>query len=218
MNFKDRVRETSASTGTGNFTLAGAVANFQTFNTAYGIGAPFSYAIIDNVNGTWETGIGQLSDATTLVRTTVQSGSNGTSPVNFAAGSKDILSAPNAVFLSNVPTTNEVNNFALANETPTTALATGATLTPDASKAYQTFTTSANFTIAAPTNRPTGRLRVYVVRIIYAGAHSATSIDSAYKYNGTAPAFSNASGKFDDLIISDDGTRITYELKAGYTS
>lgn len=112
-----------------------------------------------------------------------------------------------------------INSFTQINQASASALTTGATCTPDASKAFQTFTTSANFTIAAPTNRPsTGNLRNYVIKIIYAGAHSATSLNAAYKYNGTAPAFSNTSGKYDLLICADDGTDISYELKAGYTS
>jgi len=219
MIFKDRVKENSTSTGTGNFTLAGADATFSTFNTAYGVGVPFCYTILDQQNGAWEVGIGQLSAATTLVRTTVQAGSNGASPVNFAAGSKAVFSSANADFLTNAALLNEINSFGKINQAPVNALTTGATLTPDASEAFQTFTTSANFTIAAPTNRPgAGNLRLYEVKIIYAGAHSATSINAAYKYNGTAPAFSNTSGKYDLLICHDDGVDISYELKAGYTS
>ena len=34
----DRVRETSTTTGTGNFTLAGAVQGFETFSSAIGNG------------------------------------------------------------------------------------------------------------------------------------------------------------------------------------
>jgi len=112
-----------------------------------------------------------------------------------------------------------INSFTQINQAPANVLTTGATLTPDANKVFQTFTTSANFTIAAPTNRPSaGNLRVYEIKIIYTGAHSATSLNAVYKYNGTAPAFSNTSGKYDILICHDDGTDISYELKAGYTS
>jgi len=116
MIFKDRVKENSTSIGTGNFTLAGADVTFSTFNTAYGVGVPFCYTILDQQNGAWEVGIGQLSAATTLVRTTVQAGSNGASHVNFAAGSKAVFSSVNANFLTNVPLVNEPNIFTGRNQ------------------------------------------------------------------------------------------------------
>lgn len=88
---KDRVRETTTSTGTGTITLAGAVSGFQSFS-AIGNGNTTYYAIIDSVNGTWEVGIGTYTSAgTTLSRTTVLSSSNGGSLVTFAAGTKDVI-------------------------------------------------------------------------------------------------------------------------------
>ena len=85
---KDRVRETSTTTGTGTLTLAGAVSGFQTFSSAIGNTNTTYYTII---NGTeWETGLGTVA-AGTLARTTVLESSNAGSAVNFSAGTKDVF-------------------------------------------------------------------------------------------------------------------------------
>jgi hypothetical protein len=47
---KDRVQETSTTTGTGTFTLAGAVSGFQSFS-AIGNGNTTYYAIVLEQNG-----------------------------------------------------------------------------------------------------------------------------------------------------------------------
>jgi hypothetical protein len=88
---KDRVKETTLTTGTGTVTLAGAAAGFQSF-AAVGNSNTTYYAIVDNTTGDWEVGIGTYTaSGTTLSRTTVLSSSNGGSLVNFAAGSKDVF-------------------------------------------------------------------------------------------------------------------------------
>jgi predicted heme/steroid binding protein len=85
---KDRVRETSTTTGTGTFTLAGAVTGFQTFSTAIGNTNTTYYTI---TNGSeWEVGIGTVA-AGTLARTTIVASSNAGSAVNFSAGTKDVF-------------------------------------------------------------------------------------------------------------------------------
>jgi len=85
---KDRVRETSTTTGTGTLTLAGAVSGFQTFSSAIGNTNTTYYTII---NGTeWETGLGTVA-AGTLARTTVLESSNAGAAVSFTAGTKDVF-------------------------------------------------------------------------------------------------------------------------------
>ena len=82
----DRVRETTASTGIGTITLAGAVSGFQSFsvignnNTTY-------YTIAGTSQ--WEVGIGTYYGGT-LTRDTVLSSSTG-SKIDFSAGSKDVF-------------------------------------------------------------------------------------------------------------------------------
>ncbi len=88
---KDRVKETTAVTGTGTATLLGAANGFQSF-AAIGNGNITYYAIVNSEDGTWEVGTGTYSTTgPTLTRTTVYESSNSGSLVNFAAGIKDVF-------------------------------------------------------------------------------------------------------------------------------
>lgn len=99
--FRDRVKESSNSTGQGSFTLTGTSTGFQSFNTAYGVGARFMYCIVDNTSGLWETGVGVLSASTTLLREAVTDGSSGPGvKVNFTSGAKDVFSTVTGPWLS----------------------------------------------------------------------------------------------------------------------
>jgi len=89
----DRVKETSTSTGTGNFTLAGAVDSFISFNSGVGTGNRTYYTIALQGGSEFEVGIGTLSGSTTLVRDTVITSSNSDNLVNFSAGTKDVFVA-----------------------------------------------------------------------------------------------------------------------------
>ena len=86
---KDRVQETSTTTGTGTFTLAGAVSGFQSFSVI-GNGNTTYYAIVGGTE--WEVGLGTYtSSGTTLSRDTVLESSNSGSLVNFSAGTKNVF-------------------------------------------------------------------------------------------------------------------------------
>lgn len=92
--YKDRVKDTTTTTGTGDITLSGsAPTGFQTFNTAFGTGTYFLYCIHDDdtPGSEWEVGEGHLSGATTLVRDTVLASSNSDAAVNFSAGTKHVF-------------------------------------------------------------------------------------------------------------------------------
>lgn len=91
LTVKDRVKESTTTTGTGTFTLGGAASGFQTF-AVIGDGNTTYYAAVDQATGDWEVGIGTYtSSGTTLSRDTVLESSNSGSKVNFAAGSKDVF-------------------------------------------------------------------------------------------------------------------------------
>jgi hypothetical protein len=98
---KDRVNETSTTTGTGTFTLAGAVTGFQTF-AAIGDGNTTYYTIVLQGGTEWEVGLGTYtSSGTTLSRDTILSSSNSNNAVNFSAGTKNVFCdypAPKAVY------------------------------------------------------------------------------------------------------------------------
>ena len=86
---KDRVKESSNTTGTGTYTLAGAEAGHQTFS-AIGDGNTTYYAATDGTY--WEVGIGTYTaSGTTLARTTILSSSNSNNAVNWTAGEKLIF-------------------------------------------------------------------------------------------------------------------------------
>ena len=103
----DRVKETSTTTGTGDITLAGVPSGQGTVTFNTGIGTPNTtyYAIHNQGTAEFEVGLGTLSGATTLERTTVLDNSDGnTSPITLSAGTKDVfctLPADKAVYLDN---------------------------------------------------------------------------------------------------------------------
>jgi len=88
----NRVRETATTTGTGTFTLAGAVTGFQTFSAGIGANNTCFYTISHRTAAEWEVGFGTVgSPATTLARTSVIASSNSNAAVNFSAGTKDVF-------------------------------------------------------------------------------------------------------------------------------
>src|SRR5210317_2233230 len=99
----DRVKETSTTTGTGTFDLAGAVSGFESFVAGIGNSNTTYYSIV-NENGEFEVGLGTITDAATdtLSRDTIISSSNSDSAVDFGAGTKNVfctLPASKAVIL-----------------------------------------------------------------------------------------------------------------------
>jgi len=88
---KDRVRETTTTTGTGDITLAGAVTGFESFSEI-GDGNETFYAIVFDGGVEYEVGRGTFTaSGTTLSRDTVFQSSNSNVQVNFSAGTKDVF-------------------------------------------------------------------------------------------------------------------------------
>jgi len=89
----DRVKETSTTTGTGTFSLAGAETGFETFVSGVGDGNTTYYAISHDGTDQWEVGVGTVTDAgtDTLSRDTIISSSNSDAAVNFTAGGKTVF-------------------------------------------------------------------------------------------------------------------------------
>ena len=104
---KDRVRETTTTTGTGTITLGGAATGFQSFSVIGDANTTFYTIQLSNTNE-WEVGVGTYTlSGTTLSRDTILESSNGGSAVNFSAGSKDVFvtyPAEKAIYLGNLPT------------------------------------------------------------------------------------------------------------------
>lgn len=92
MRHFDRVKETATTTGTGNFTLAGAVTQFLAFSAVYSAGDEnVPYAIVGQSGSEWEVGIGTYVSSNTLRRDTIIASSNSNAAVNFSSGTKDVF-------------------------------------------------------------------------------------------------------------------------------
>ena len=91
-NVKDRVKETTTTTGNGPVSLSGAATGFQTFLSAFG------NAVVPNIpyciaaGAEFEVGRATFNGpALTLARDTVEASSNAGNLVVFSAGTKDVF-------------------------------------------------------------------------------------------------------------------------------
>lgn len=103
---KDRVVETSTTSGTGTFTLSGAQTGYQAF-TVIGNGNTTYYTIQGKnsdgtLTGEWEVGLGTYQNGT-LTRDTVLSSSNTNNKVAFSIGLKDVFCDLPAELYTNTP-------------------------------------------------------------------------------------------------------------------
>lgn len=148
----DRVKETSTSTGSGSFSLAGAPTGFQTFNTAVGTGVYFTYAIVHQTLTEWEVGLGYLSGSTTLVRDTIFNSSSG-GAVSFSAGTKDVFITQPANWgvTDNVVLGNS-NNFVLGTTGSTQIGANTANSTQSVTIGYNASTAGGSSSVAVGYN------------------------------------------------------------------
>jgi hypothetical protein len=144
---KDRVKEITTTTGTGDVSLGGASATFDAFQSVMSNGDTTFYAIVHTASGTdeWEVGVGTFNTGNTLTRTTVYAGSNGASAVNFSSGNKDVFMTYPA---SKAAVAGEDVTFADVTATDITATGT-VTLSGDPTSALQAATKEYVDTIAA---------------------------------------------------------------------
>jgi hypothetical protein len=96
-SWRDRVRDTSTTTGTGAFAVSGTPpAGYGAFSRL-NLNVPIDY-VIEAVDGSgvptgdWESGAGFLTSSTSLTRSFVYENSLGTTAlINFSAGSKNVF-------------------------------------------------------------------------------------------------------------------------------
>ena len=93
----DRVQETSTTSGTGSLTLAGAVADYRSFATAFGSAALEVVYTIDDGASNWEVGYGNFNGTTTLSRDVVLASSNAGALVSLSGSSANVWSDAAAV-------------------------------------------------------------------------------------------------------------------------
>lgn len=92
----DRVRETSTTSGaittSSTITLAGAVAQYQSFNSRVATGDQCEFAILDAGGSVWLTGVGTITNATTLTINTLLDSSAGVATgVTLTAGTHTVI-------------------------------------------------------------------------------------------------------------------------------
>ena len=198
---KDRVRVTTASTGTGTITLGSAVNAFQTFSVI-GDGNTTYYTIVDSTAGDWEVGIGTYTaSGTTLSRDTILESSNSGSAVNFGAGIKDVFvtyPAEKAVYFDASDAVNIDNLKFDGNTISTTDTNGNLTFTPNGT-GYGIFSGTqavllpkGNNTTERPGTPVSGMLRYN------------TTINEFEGYNGTAWASVGGSAISNDTSTASD--------------
>jgi hypothetical protein len=101
LTISDRIKETSSTTGTGTYTLAGAVTGFETFTANLSNSDTTYYCCTDNTD--FEVGLGTFTTSgTTLARTTILASSNSNNAVSWTSGTRTLfctLPAAKTVFL-----------------------------------------------------------------------------------------------------------------------
>lgn len=176
----DRVKETTATAGTGTVTLLGASTGFQSFAVIGNSNTTF-YCIAAQSGSEWEVGIGTYtSSGTTLARTTVLSNSSGTQPsaLSFSAGTKDVfVTYPSSRSIYADGTTLTATNSSVL---PVASGGTGQTSFTANYIHYGSFSTSANFTYDGTT-------------LAVAGAASGTAV-SATSSGSTATILATDTG------------------------
>lgn len=91
----DRVYETSTTTGTGAYTLAGSVAGYRAFSAVCANNDTVR-CFVEEVDanglpsGGWEVGLYTWGTGGTLTRTTIEASSNANAAVNWGAGTRRI--------------------------------------------------------------------------------------------------------------------------------
>ena len=88
---KDRVRETTTTTGISAISLGGTSTSFEAFGDHMSNADTTHYAIVHSTADEWEVGLGTWNTGNTLTRTTVLSSSNSNAAVSFTSGSKDVF-------------------------------------------------------------------------------------------------------------------------------
>lgn len=145
----DRVYETSTTTGTGTYTLAGAKSTaHQAFSAVCANADTVYYAAFDTTNGGWEIGLGTWATGGNLARTTVHKSSNANAAVNWGAGTREIILTVSATQVSGFASVEIPQNSQSAAYTLVLADAGRHVLHPSADTTARTFTIPANSSVA----------------------------------------------------------------------
>jgi len=206
----DRVKETSITTGTGAFTLAGAATGYRAFSAVMATSDTCFYCIALQSGSEWEVGLGTYSGVNTLTRTTVLASSNAGSAVTFSAGTKDVfitLAAAKILQTVDVATAAQyesntagklLDTTGVWNAMAETTLTDGATVNWDMGTGFDfVVTLGGNRTLAAPTNPKVGQKGRFRVAQDATGSRTLAWNANFDFAGGTAPALSTTASAYD---------------------
>lgn len=211
----DRVRESATVTGTGDFTLNGAVTNFEAFSDVMSNADTCWYAAVQSSGG-WEVGKGTKASGV-LQRTTVLQSSNSDSKVDFYAGGTGTVDVFMTVPASGVMTLENLGAIKAAASafwagsndatflTPKTiadaaarvGLTSGTTINTDCSVGRNfKVTLGHNATFAKPTNMQDGVVYTWQINQPSSGGPYTGAFNAAFEFPST-PTLSTAASKKD---------------------
>lgn len=213
LEYKDRVKDQTATAGTGPFELAlTAPTGFRSF-AVFTDGATVRYSVAGSDLSEWEVGEGVWNAATsTLSRDTIYGSSNAGAAVDFSAGTKTVTVGPQAQDLIDAVTktgTETLSNKTLVN--PTAAFQTltdGSTINWDLDGGQLAYLTLGGFTrsMAAPTHMKAGGSYFLFVTQDSTGGRTIVW-DSAFRWgSGSAPTLTSTPGRTDVLHFISDGS------------
>lgn len=218
---KDRVKETTTTTGTGAIALGGAVDNFQAFSAVLSDTDTTYYAVIDVTNSDFEVGLGTYaSGGNTLARTTVLESSNGGSAVNFSAGTKNVFIAYPAEKSVYQDASGGVtfDNGITEEYTAVTSTSNAATCNmQDGTNFSHTLTENTTFTFSNPA--ASGKVSAFTLKIVQdasASGYTVTWPTSVDWPNATAPTLTSTASAVDIFVfMTHDGGTTWYGFTAG---
>lgn len=107
-----RVKETSTTTGTGTYSLGGAVSGFLAFSARLANNDTCYYHAVDQSGAGFEVGVGTWTTGGNLARTEILESSNSDAAVNWSAGTRHVtIGLPAGAIL---PAARRFKNFTFA--------------------------------------------------------------------------------------------------------
>ena len=203
--FSERVVETTTTSGTGTYALAGAATGARTFVAAFGSGATVPYRVQNAANTIWEERLGVVTDADpdTLTRGTLLRSSTG-STINWADSStKYIYNLPQASVLAGLANGNK-------GSAAPAWLEAGGTFTDDSATPWIVYRSDGSD--LAPEGRidPTNDFFIPAVgrNLLYNGGMQVAQRGAGPFTSATTPANSDDSYLIDGAILLSDGNDI----------
>jgi len=187
----DRVWETSTTTGTGTFALAGAKTGYRAYSAIVANNDTVPYFAVNGTTGEWETGIGTWTAGNNLARTVIIASSNAGAAVNFTAGTKDI-------FVTDVSA--RENNYIYSSPT-----ISGGTLTLNLANGYVFYVSNTgSVTTLSFTNVPNiaNEILTVVLFLVGNGTQQAWTWPASVRWaGGVAPTPTSTNGKIDQYCF-----------------